>query len=97
MWTRFELKRRAKGVLSGNYWYAFVISLVIVITGGSHNHSSGSEFRFSGEFVEFIGMFYSIIGLIFAGIVIRILIGYVLEVGGRKYFIELSEGNSNMS
>ena len=38
MWKRTQLKAKAKKVLKGNYWQAFIVSLVILITGGSHNH-----------------------------------------------------------
>ena len=37
MWTRSSLKDKAKKILKGNYWQAFLVSLVILITGGSHN------------------------------------------------------------
>ena len=44
MWTREELKRRAKDVLRANYWTAFVVSLVLVFVSreGSSGGGSGS-------------------------------------------------------
>ncbi|TVY10878.1 DUF975 family protein [Paenibacillus cremeus] len=33
MWTRAELKARAKSVLSTSYWKAFLVSLLLAITG----------------------------------------------------------------
>lgn len=104
MWNRAEIKEKAKNALKGNYWHAFIVSLIILITGGSHNHGEigsstggtggaevgGSPFNFDYEIAIAVG---AVILLI---ILLRILIGYVLEVGGRKYFIKLAEGKSNI-
>lgn len=58
MWTRRELKERAKAVLRRNYWKAFLISLVIAIASGGgggggggsgRNSSSGSGYGFDGS------------------------------------------------
>lgn len=104
MWSRAELKDFAKKDLKGNYWMAFLVSLIIVITGGSHNQlefgSSASETggveatnAMNGEFrVTFIVL------LVFLFVIaLRMFIGYMLEVGGRKYFITLAEGKSDIS
>lgn len=45
MWTRGELKARAKAVLRQSYWKAFLVSLVLVIVGGS---SGGSSINWNG-------------------------------------------------
>jgi uncharacterized membrane protein len=95
MWTRTDLKQKAKRVLSGNYWKAFLVSLIIVITGGSHNGGAGSsvggaEGAGNGTIFESdIGIIVGVVILLV--IVLRILIGYVLEVGGRKFFIKSSD------
>lgn len=34
MWTRAELKERAKGCLRQYYWAAFLVSLIFSIIGG---------------------------------------------------------------
>ncbi len=48
MWSRGELKSRAKAVLKINYWKALLISLVIAIAGGSNGGSSnGGSSRFN--------------------------------------------------
>lgn len=44
MWTRAELKYRAKDVLRGSYWKALLVSLLLAITSGQVNYS-GSGFR----------------------------------------------------
>jgi len=104
MWQRTQLKGRAKKVLKGNYWHAFAVSLIILITGGSHNHGEiGSTTGGTGSTGagNVINLDYEIAFLVGAVIILivllRILIGYVLEVGGRKYFIRLSEGESKIS
>lgn len=103
MWSRAELKEQAKIKLKGFYWQAFLVSLILVITGGSHNRldlgssgsstgtadGGGSEFALEIALIAVIGV------LIF--IALRIFLGYILEVGGRKYFIELSQGRSEIS
>ena len=103
MWKRSNLKNKAKEKLKGNYWKSFLVSLVILITGGSHNHgeigsstgSAGTEVG-SNSFFDFeIALIVGFVILII--ILFRILLGYVLEVGGRKYFINLAEGKSQIS
>ncbi|MFP4370884.1 MAG: DUF975 family protein [bacterium] len=101
MWNRSELKQTAKEKLKGFYWQAFLVSLILVITGGSHNRldlsSSGSNpgTNGGGEFVLEIA-FIAFLGILIL-LALRIFLGYILEVGGRKYFIELSRGNSEIS
>ncbi len=100
MWTRKELKDRAKAVLKGNYWKAFLISLVIYLAGGegggggSSGRSSYNNYRNSGGPMPFdLPTFFAIFGvmvilIILSLIVLRIFLGYSLEVGGRRYFIK---------
>ncbi|MDZ7673425.1 MAG: DUF975 family protein [Halanaerobiales bacterium] len=100
MWDKKDLKSKAKTILKGNYWPAFLVSFIILITGGSHNRgefgsgagSSGSTSAMNADFEIFFfaGAFILIL------ILLRVFIGYILEVGGRKYFIELSNGKSNI-
>lgn len=42
MWTRAELKSRAKDVLRKNYWKAFLVSLILAIVGGGCNPGSAN-------------------------------------------------------
>jgi len=50
MWTRRELKERAKDVLRTSYWKAFLVSfLLVIVTGGLPN------FSFSGDLSELKG------------------------------------------
>jgi len=102
MWSRAELKDQAKIKLKGFYWQAFLVSLILVITGGSHNRldlsgsgSSTGTTNGGGEFTLVIALI-AVMGL-FLFLALRIFLGYVIEVGGRKYFIELSRGQSEIS
>ncbi len=102
MWSRKELKEKGKLKLKGFYWNSFLVSFILIISGGSHNKldlgGSSSSTGTTNELNEFtvkIAVFALLAFLIF--LILRIFLGYILEVGGRKYFIELSRGNSNLS
>lgn len=97
MWTRTELKERAKTILRKNYWNAFLISIVIAIAGGS-NGSTGSGGGSSGQYTgshPFLNfeIRFSIFVISVAGffLLYRIFIGYALEVGGRRYFVRTAQ------
>lgn len=106
MWSRGELKDRAKGVLRKNYWIAFLVSLVIAIAGGVGSGWSGgggsSTYNTSGAYSYFINWTFilTIISIILSISVIivllRIFIGYSLEVGGTRYFVKSAEYKDNM-
>jgi F0F1-type ATP synthase membrane subunit c/vacuolar-type H+-ATPase subunit K len=112
MWSRKELKERAKAVLRGNYWTALGVSIVIALVGGNNGRSSGgggsnraasrnsrgamyssdlSDIIFS-EWMFIIGI---VIGFILLIAVLRIFLGYCLEVGGRKYFVQSAQYKDN--
>jgi len=106
MWYRFELKNRAKLVLSSSYWKAFVASMVILLACGGGGGSSGgggnSSIQFRKEassldpsLLPWIG--FIIFGLVLFALAFRVLLGYALEVGGRHYFIRSAEGNATLS
>lgn len=93
MWTRAELKSLAKTSLKGNYWKAFLIGLVLSLASGSG--SGGSSGRAGDTANEFIhrnpDAFIIIIAIIILGIAYRLLLGYSLEIGSRKYFVQLAQ------
>jgi len=106
MWTRGGLKARAKEVLRGNYWKAFLVSLVIGFAtgGGGGGGGGGSSSRWNSnynnsswgdmgeELLLFIGAFLVILAVVFvAALVISILLASPLEVGGRRYFIQSAQ------
>lgn len=94
MWERAELKTKAKEVLKKNYWKSFLISLVILISGGD-SHGGGSSGRSAGdtigEWIDYSEYMIIIIAAIVLIIAFRILIGYALEVGSRKYFVQSAQ------
>ena len=47
MWSRSELKEKAKKALSGTYWKAFAISLILSLIGGGSSGSSSGGFNLS--------------------------------------------------
>lgn len=110
MWTRSVLKARAKEVLRGNYWKAFLISLVIGLASGGGGGGGGSGARTSNyggygpyghsspfsnlgpDFFLIIGAILAMLAIvIFVAIAIRIFLGYPLEVGGRRYFVQSAQ------
>lgn len=115
MWTRKELKTRAKSALKGSYWKAFIVSLVLsIVNGFSSDHGSGDgiiKYRYENsemghylsnmkeEFFEFF--FTSAFAIVIIGailwIIFRVVLGYLLEIGGRKYFVKAAEDRVNMN
>jgi len=79
MWTRKELKTKAKEFLNKYYWKAFAVALVIALAGGNENivfnsggrgsSSEGSGVRFEGREVvinnsdSFLGRVFDTIGI----------------------------------
>lgn len=125
MWTRDELKNRAKAVLSRTYWKAFLASLVLalVTSSGSSNGNNGQHnvnFRLNNldlhgripgldwlqNYFEFLGnqVMPSILPLLVGGVtlvaifflLVRLFVGYNLEVGCRRYFTSASVGHVDL-
>ena len=99
MWTREELKRRAKDVLRANYWTAFVVSLVLVFV--SREGSSGGGSNSGVNFTQGNGdnLFRYLPIILTVGLVVLLLsifIFYNLEIGGRRFFLRAAEGKSNI-
>ncbi len=91
MWTRKDLKDRAKMTLKGHYWTAFVASLVLAIVsggGGRTGSAAGAESSaLEGMPPEYVAGFT--VGLVIAAVLalaFAIFVGCPLEVGGRRYF-----------
>lgn len=109
MWSREELKSRAKSVLRKNYWHAFVVSIVIALAGGNNSWSGGSSHSESsrdytyfdiinGNYIDWSFILISSITFITLIVIIlafRIFIGYSLEVGGTKYFVQSAQYKDN--
>ena len=91
MWTRKDLKNRAKMTLKGHYWTAFLASLVIALAAGGGG-TSGSAVGVESGLAEGTSPEYAagfavgfIIAAVFA-LAFAIFVGSPLEVGGRRYF-----------
>jgi hypothetical protein len=106
MWSRAELKARAKNVLREIYWSAFGVSIVIALAGGgggsggggnSRSRNSRHSFNWNSNDGSFINwQIVSIILLVLAVLIaFRIFIGYALEVGGRRYFVQSAQYRDN--
>ncbi|WP_041701806.1 DUF975 family protein [Gottschalkia acidurici] len=102
MWTREHIKQKAKNVLKFNYWKAFIVSIVIMIAGGNYEtdklyryiEKSEKYNNYPAQLIENILLFIAIISIII--IILRVLVGYMIEVGGRKFFIKSAEGEVDM-
>lgn len=101
MWTRAELKQRAKNVLRFNYWKAFLISLVISLASGGgftgRRSSTRSDWDLlrtldTNTIIVFIIVFLLVLAFFLA---LRILLGYPLVVGGMRYFVKSAENKDN--
>lgn len=106
MWTREQIKSRAKDVLKYSYWPAFLVTIVMGITSGNSGGSSGNYTKIMNSGGQLFGESTTEIMLVllaFAGVAvgillfIKIFLGYALEVGGMKFFIEASESNVSLS
>ena len=101
MWTRFEVKEKAKAVLRKYYWQAFIVSIVLgLATGGSSGGGGGGSSNWtSSNSLDFAWVPLMILLVLFAiafAILFRIFIGYALEVGAKKFFLESLEDQVNM-
>jgi uncharacterized membrane protein len=110
MWTRRELKDRAKNVLRWNYWKAFLISLVILVAGGGGaagggggSGRGGNDNSYSPVYDIPIEQIIAVILIILVAaavfiliaVALRTFIGFPLEVGGRKYFVQSAQNFDN--
>lgn len=97
MWTRADLKARAKQTLRGHYWTAFLAALLLSIAGGGNltvnfNFSdldmlTDGRLGVSLQQPEFLAGF--LVGMFVVAvfsIVLAIFVAYPLEVGVCRYF-----------
>lgn len=113
MWTRVELKSKARETMKKGYWKMFLVGLVLsFITGsgggGGGGRSSGGNLvninaditNGSTDIVSELPAFFpflitGIVGFaliaVLAGLALRIMLGYPLEVGCRRFFMGTTE------
>ncbi len=112
MWSRADLKYHAKNVLRGHYWKAFLVSFILaLVTGGSGGGGGGQGgvnytynvndpvggFDFAEVFpFLMIGFGIFIVVMIFA-FAFKFFLANPLEVGGRKFFVRLRHGKSDLN
>lgn len=102
MWTREELKTKAKAVLKTNYWQAFIVALVVFLLGAEGGGGGNGASNHQDDYYMYTDMSALLkplligLGVALIFICIRIFIGYMLEVGGRKFFIRAAQGESKM-
>ena len=99
MWTRQELKERAKAAIKANYWPCVGVALLMgVVTGGAYASSgtqgSGTDVQNSlqsaaPEVIAGILAMFGVASLI--GILIRIFLANPIKVGGYYFFKENTE------
>ena len=111
MWTRAMIKTRAKTVLKVSYWKAFLVSLVITVAEGSLSISSNwrntnqSPHNFANSISSYGANLwpYAIIFTLAALFVVvlilafRVLLGYPLEVGGKRYFLRSAQNDFDLN
>ncbi|WP_040194110.1 DUF975 family protein [Clostridium culturomicium] len=105
MWDRVQLKTKAKEVLKRNYWKAFLISFILMLvggesSGGSNASNNSTRWNMGPDYISFDFIIGALAIIIIVGIVfslIRIFLGYVVEVGGRKFFIRAAVNDSDMN
>lgn len=108
MWTIREIKSRAWEALRSYYWKAFLVSLVIAIAGGGFNFNyntgggtstgtglPGGLESISPAFIAII-VLAALVGLLIF-MAFHIFIGYPLEIGGRKYFVQAQQDKEDMN
>lgn len=98
MWTRKQLKLRAKDILRNNYITCFLYSLSLFIAVNGINGSNFYHYRDtqSYELIYILGLFKELLMIMLIGFIIttglRILVGYAIEVSSQRYFIRVCKG-----
>ena len=105
MWSRVELKDRAKAALKQNYWKLVLVSLLAGVITGS---SSSFEFKIDGESTQTgflsglasleslwmgmaIGVVFMFLIVFVIAIVVDIFVFNPLEIGTNRFFIKSFE------
>ncbi len=109
MWTRKELKDRAKAVLKTTYWKAFLASLILTMVGGGGSFFTfemdggdlGEKLLQEGRTEVLAGFILLAVGAALTaavvGILISVFVGGPLEVGVQKFFLGNQEERGNLN
>ena len=94
MWTRAELKQRAKVALSNGYWRLVLVGLIAsCVAGGGSSNGLDSEESLSSEFInELLAISPLVIGIatftILVAIAISVFLFHPIEVGTKRFFLK---------
>lgn len=102
MWTRVELKTKAKELLKGVYWKAVLVSFILALitgggsAGGSSARNNVSQSGSSGSFNFSDPTFLTIMGIaavvfmiaMIAGLALGIFLFNPLTIGAQKFFVQ---------
>ena len=104
MWTRADLKTRAKFAFKRNYWTAVLVAFVMTIftaVGSGGNAAKGISDGYnsggSAEAIAFslvVAAIAAISGLVL--LMLSIFVGNALEVGGCRFFITNQTEQANV-
>lgn len=105
MWTRAELKVRAKSVMKKFYWKMLAVSMILLFIGGRDGGGGSNNSQSQQDAVNvlpeaiayWILKYMLLIGsFVFILWALRVFIGYVLEIGCRKFYIRTAEDDCDM-
>lgn len=109
MWTRAELKQNAKGVLSKNYWTAFLVCLVYgILSGGMGGGASSANTTVTRQITSasgnidpevvtaIVSMMLVIMGIaMITGLALSFFVSGPMNVGKNRYFMESRAAGSS--
>lgn len=101
MWNRAGLKHNAKMTLKRNYWWAFLVCLIVTFlsgggasvtfrrTGGIHGGIFGMNVHFPTPMMAFMAVFAFFLALValVVGVLYAIFILWPMTVGKKRYFM----------
>ena len=106
MWTRALLKENAKIAFKRNYWTCVIVSVILMLVGGGVEGGSSAvnlNYNISGTdsniALNITGKEFILMSLVAIGVLIVLLFGIlfttfvtnVIEVGGKRYYMENRE------
>ena len=110
MWTRSELKERGKAALHRNYWIVVLATLVVTaLTGGTGNAAGNGSLQEGSNMIYknligpmYNGMYMSFILILIitafsVGLLFKIFVGNLFEVGGCRFYEENSEHKTRIA
>lgn len=107
MWSRVEIKQYAKNFLRSNYWKALIVCIIVGLLEGGTNRGTTVQYRWAAEsFRDSVYYNWSLIdsilasgALVFAFIfmIVKIIVGFNIEVGKARFFLNGSNGKTNIA